>query len=110
MEIKLQEKPYQKSSFLVRKSLMNNGKKHKKEFPGLTKEGYLKKAQGLVGSTSRNVLSKKKKDGLGDIVKFNTKTGEFVSVTKNDVIKTFFKPKYGQKDWKKKAREYCNKQ
>ena len=103
-------KTLSKIKFSSKKKLDEHWKKHKKEFPGLTKEGYLKRAQNLVGSTSRNVLSKKKNDGSGDIVKFNTKTEEFVSVTKNDVIKTFFKPKYGQKDWKKKAREYCNKQ
>ncbi|MEC1158000.1 SAR2788 family putative toxin [Cytobacillus horneckiae] len=83
---------------------------HKKEFPGLTKTGYLKRAQSLAGSTSKNVLSKKKKGNSGDIVKYNTQTGEFISLTKNDVIKTFFKPKYGQKDWKKKARAYYNNQ
>ncbi len=38
MEIKLQEKPYQKSSFLVRKSLMNNGKSIKKNFQVLLKK------------------------------------------------------------------------
>lgn len=84
--------------------------RHKKEFPGLTKDGYLKRAQSLAGSTSKNVLSKKKNDGSGDIVKFNTQTGEFISITKNDVIKTFFKPKYGQKDWMKKARKYYDNQ
>lgn len=83
---------------------------HKKEFPVLTKAGYLKRAQRLAGSTSKIVLSKKKKGNSGDIVKYNTQTGEFISLTKNDVIKTFFKPKYGQKDWKKKARSYYNNQ
>lgn len=103
-------KTLSKIKFSSTKKLNDHWEKHKKEFPGLTKEGYLKRAQSLAGSTSKNVLSKKKKDGSGDIVKYNTNTGEFISLSKNDVIKTFFKPKYGQKDWKKKARNYYNNQ
>jgi len=67
-------KTLSKIKFSSKKKLDEHWKKHKKEFPGLTKEGYLKRARNLVGSTSRNVLSKKKNDGSGDIVKFNTKT------------------------------------
>lgn len=72
MEIRLLGKHYQRLSFLVQKKLKEHWDKHKKEFPGSSKDGYLRRAQSLAGSTSKNVLSKKKKDGSGDIVKYNT--------------------------------------
>ncbi|MGX4669819.1 SAR2788 family putative toxin [Cerasibacillus sp. JNUCC 74] len=63
--------------------------KHKREFPkGLTKDGYKRRAQSLAGSTSKNVLSKKRKrDGM--TIKYNKKTNEILFIDKNDVIQTF---------------------
>lgn len=72
MEIRLLGKHYQRLSFLVQKKLKEHWDKHKIEFPGSSKVGYLRRAQSLAGSISKNVLSKKKKDGSGDIVKYNT--------------------------------------
>lgn len=98
--------------FSSKKLLNSHWTDHKHEFPkGLTKEGYLRRAQSLAGSTAKHVLTKKKKRGT-DIVKYNTKTGEFISLTKDDVIKTFFKPKYSKnnKNWKKRARQYFDNQ
>lgn len=64
-----------------------------------TKDGYKRRAQSLAGSTSKNVLSKKRKrDGM--IIKYNKKTNEILFIDKNDVIQTFFKPKRGIKYYK----------
>ncbi|NPC90766.1 hypothetical protein HOO54_05025 [Bacillus sp. WMMC1349] len=69
-------------------------KKHKREYGNISKSKYLKKAQALAGTTGKHILTKKRKNG--DILKYNTKTNDFLSMTKNDVIKTFFKPKRGK--------------
>ncbi|GEN89945.1 SAR2788 family putative toxin [Oceanobacillus sojae] len=104
-------KTLSKIKFSSTKKLDSHWKDHKREFPGLTKDGYLKRAQSLAGSTSKGVLTKRKKNST-DIVKYNKSTGEFISLTKDDVIKTFFKPKYSKKNknWKTLARKYFDAQ
>lgn len=55
-------KTLSKIKFSTTNSFNNHWNKHKREFPGITKDGYLRRAQSLAGSTSKNVLSKKKKE------------------------------------------------
>ncbi|MDA1477773.1 SAR2788 family putative toxin [Bacillus changyiensis] len=79
-------------------------KKHKKEFGNISKSQYLNKARTFLGkATSKTVLtkrSKKKFNGKYRYYKYNKKTNEFLSVERQegrDVIMTYFKPKYPNK-------------
>ena len=78
--------------FANKSRLTDHFGRHKKEFGNISQNTYLKRAQSLAGTTGKHVLSKKKSNG--DIYKYNTKTNELLVMTKNDVIKTFFKPKH----------------
>ncbi|MBP3950318.1 SAR2788 family putative toxin [Bacillus suaedae] len=81
------------------KSLLDSHyKKHvvtQKEFGNITKAQYLRKAQDLIGSESKNVLSKKRSNG--DRVFYDKSKNEFAVLSKDGIIRTFFKPKDGIK-------------
>lgn len=72
-------------------------KKHKREYGNISQSEYLKKAQALAGTTGKHILTKKRSNG--DILKYNTKTNDYLALDKNDRIKTFFKPSQGIKYW-----------
>lgn len=72
-------------------------KKHKKEYGNISMDSYLKKAQALAGASGKHIKTKKRSNG--DVLKYNTKTNDFLSMTKDDTIKTLFKPKRGIKYW-----------
>lgn len=74
------------------KLLKDHFTKHKKEFGNISQNTYLKRAQSLAGTTGKHVLSKKRSNG--DVIKYNTKTNELLIMSRNDVIRTFFKPKH----------------
>nr|MBA5584998.1 hypothetical protein [Anaerobacillus isosaccharinicus]QOY38473.1 hypothetical protein AWH56_002955 [Anaerobacillus isosaccharinicus] len=83
-------------SFRTLSLLDSHYKKHvivQKEFGNITKNQYLTRAQNLIGSDSKNVLSKKRSNG--DRVFYNTSNNEFAVLGKDGYIKTFFKPKDG---------------
>ncbi|MFK9117359.1 SAR2788 family putative toxin [Peribacillus castrilensis] len=98
-------KDLKKLKFANTKKFDEHHEKHKKEFGNISKTKYLEKAQALAGVDAKHVLTKKRSNG--DILKYNTKTNELLSLTKDDVIKTFFKPKHPNA---KKGREYFDKQ
>lgn len=87
-------KDLKKLKFKSTYELNRHYKKHKHEYGNISKSKYLTKAQALAGTTGKHILTKKRKNG--DILKYNTKTNDFLSMTKDDVIKTFFKPKRGK--------------
>lgn len=74
-------------------------KKHKHEYGNITQSEYLKKAQALAGATGKHILTKKRSNG--DILKYNTKTNDYLALDKDDRIKTLFKPKQGIIYWNK---------
>ncbi len=82
--------------FASERLLSEHWDKHKKEFPGYTKSKYLTRAQSLAGTTAKHILTKKRSNG--DILKYNKDTNELLILTKDDVIKTLFKPKYPNKN------------
>ncbi|WP_141235015.1 SAR2788 family putative toxin [Terribacillus saccharophilus] len=81
--------------FASNKLLDRHWKDHSKEFPGYTKSKYLSRAQSLAGTTGKHILTKKRSNG--DILKYNKNTNELLVLTKNDTIKTLFKPKHPNK-------------
>ena len=67
------------------------------EFGDITKQEYLDKANALIDDTSDNVLTKREEDG--DYLFFNTETGEFLVLSEDGYIRTFFIPDDGIDYW-----------
>ncbi|MBO8172923.1 MAG: hypothetical protein H0Z33_13670 [Bacillaceae bacterium] len=65
-----------------------------KEFGNITKDQYLQGARNLVSSTpGGNILTKTRTNG--DKLVYNKATNEFGVVSKDGVLRTYFKPKDG---------------
>lgn len=71
--------------------------KHGAEFGDITKQEYLDKANALIDDTSDDVLTKREEDG--DYLFFNTETGEFLVLSEDGYIRTFFIPDDGIDYW-----------
>ena len=71
--------------------------KHGAEFGDITKQEYLDKANALIDDTSDDVLTKREEDG--DYLFFNTETGEFLVLSDDGYIRTFFIPDDGIDYW-----------
>ncbi|WP_018130917.1 hypothetical protein [Effusibacillus pohliae] len=83
--------------FASQEQLDSHYQKHvieQKEFGNISKQEYLKRAQTLVTSPpGDSILTKTRSNG--DRLYYNKTTNEFAAVTKDGIIKTFFKPKDG---------------
>lgn len=71
--------------------------KHGHEFGNITKEEYLQKANDLINSDSPDVLTKYEDDG--DFMYFDKKSGEFLVLSPDGYIRTFFIPDDGIDYW-----------
>lgn len=71
--------------------------KHKNEFGNITKEEYLQKANDLINSDSSDILTKYEDDG--DFMYFNKKTDEFLVLSPDGYIRTYFIPDDGIDYW-----------
>ena len=68
--------------------------KHGAEFPGLDAPGYLARARELLSTDSPSVLEKVRDNG--DVLRFDTATGDFAVGTADGAIRTLFKPDAGR--------------
>lgn len=87
------EKEYVEYSFRSEKLYNSHFEKHGAEFGEITKEEYLKKANDLINSDSESVLTKMSKDG--DYLFYDESTNEFLVLSQDGYIRTFFKPNAG---------------
>ena len=71
--------------------------KHGHEFGNITKEEYLQKANDLINSDSPDILTKYEDDG--DFMYFNKKTDEFLVLSPDGYIRTYFIPTDGIDYW-----------
>jgi hypothetical protein len=77
--------------------------KHQNEFGNITKEQYKDKAYNLASSKSDgNILSHSRYNG--DVIKYNRSTNEFVSISRDGNIRTFFRPSKGIEYWKQQIK------
>lgn len=74
--------------------------KHRAEFGNITKEEYLQKANELINSDSPDVLHKTEKED-GDYLFYNQKTNEFLVLSTDGYIRTYFKPDDGMNYWER---------
>jgi pyocin large subunit-like protein len=68
-------------------------KKHKDEFGVITKDEYLDGANNLINQLSDTVMTKTEDDG--DTLYYDTKTHEFVVLSEDGYIRTYFIPEDG---------------
>lgn len=68
-------------------------KKHKDEFGDITIDEYLEGANNLINQLSDTVLTKTEDDG--DTLYYDTKTWEFVVLSNDGYIRTYFIPEDG---------------
>lgn len=74
--------------------------KHGAEFGNITQDEYLEMANDLINSDSPDVLHKTEKED-GDYLFYNTETNEFLVLSTDGYIRTYFKPDDGIKYWER---------
>ena len=80
-------------NFKNEKELDKHFQTHGREFGNITKDQYIEKARALINSSSKDVLTKVRTNG--DTLYYNKVTNEFAVLTKDGIIRTFFKPSAG---------------
>ena len=73
--------------------------KHGHEFGDITQEEYLQKANELIASVADTILKKYEDDG--DLMYFNTATDEFLVLSPDGYIRTYFIPDDGIEYWER---------
>lgn len=91
-------------NFRSKQALNNHMSKHGKEYPGFTKEQYIKRALELIEQpVSGKILGHKTKDNI--LIRYNKKTNDFVKGRPDKAIYTMFKPIEGQVYYDKQREE-----
>jgi hypothetical protein len=89
--------------FASRSRLLDHFEKHGGEFPGWTREEYLRRAQDLRDRrTGDGILEFVREDRV--ITRFDRKSGAFLAFDQNLTIRTFFKPNDGEAYFKRQQR------
>ena len=85
-----EEREYVEYSFRSEKQYVDHFKKHGHEFGDITIEEYLQMANDLINSDSDTLHTKISKDG--DYLFYDEATNEFLVLSDDGYIRTFFKP------------------
>lgn len=89
--------------FATPQKLQDHFQKHGKEFGEITREEYLRMAQELRDRPAgREILEAVRRDGV--MTRFDRKSGAFLACNPDGTIRTFFKPKDGEKYFRRQAR------
>jgi hypothetical protein len=86
--------------FAGRSKFLEHYAKHGREFPGLTRDEYLRLAQDLRDrKTGGGLIEFVREDRV--ITRFDRKTGAFLAFDRDLTIRTFFKPNDGEAYFKR---------
>ena len=88
------EKAVQKYYFRSEKLFDSHYEKHGAEFGDITQDEYLDLANELINAEGENILHKTEKED-GDFLYYDTETNEFLVLSTDGYIRTFFKPSDG---------------
>ncbi|MBR4092412.1 MAG: hypothetical protein IKK32_00900 [Oscillospiraceae bacterium] len=88
-----EEREYVEYSFRSEKQYVSHYEKHGHEFGDITIEEYLHMANDLINSDSDTLHTKISKDG--DYLFYDEATNEFLVLSDDGYIRTFFKPNAG---------------
>lgn len=94
------EKEEQKYYFRSEKLFNSHYEKHGAEFGDITQDEYLELANELINAKGDNILHKTEKED-GDFLYYNTETNEFLVLSTDGYIRTFFKPTAGLDYWER---------
>lgn len=94
------EKAVQKYYFRSEKLFNSHYEKHGAEFGDITQDEYLELANELINAKGDNILHKTEKED-GDFLYYNTETNEFLVLSTDGYIRTFFKPTAGLDYWER---------
>lgn len=94
------EKVVQKYYFRNDKLFNSHYEKHGAEFGDITQDEYLELANELINAKGDNILHKTEKED-GDFLYYNTDTNEFLVLSTDGYIRTFFKPTAGLDYWER---------
>ena len=94
------EKAVQKYYFRSEKLFDSHYEKHGAEFGDITQDEYLDLANELINAEGENILHKTEKDD-GDFLYYDTETNEFLVLSTDGYIRTFFKPSEGLDYWER---------
>ena len=91
-------------NFRSKQALNNHVSKHGKEYPGFTKEQYIKRALELIERpVSGEILGHKTKDNV--LIRYDKNTNDFVKGRPDKGIYTMFRPIEGQAYYDKQKEE-----
>ncbi len=88
-----EEKEYAEYSFRSKNQYVSHYEKHGAEFGDITIEEYLEMANDLINSDSETLHTKMSEDG--DYLFYDEATNEFLVLSADGYIRTFFKPTAG---------------
>lgn len=94
------EKAFQKYYFRSEKLFDSHYEKHGAEFGDITQDEYLDLANELINAEGENILHKTEKED-GDFLYYDTETNEFLVLSTDGYIRTFFKPSAGLDYWER---------
>ena len=94
------EKAVQKYYFRSEKLFDSHYEKHGAEFGDITQDEYLDLANELINAEGENILHKPEKED-GDFLYYDTETNEFLVLSTDGYIRTFFKPSAGLDYWER---------
>lgn len=94
------EQAVQKYYFRSEKLFDSHYEKHGAEFGDITQDEYLDLANELINATGDNILHKTEKED-GDFLYYDTETNEFLVLSTDGYIRTFFKPSAGLDYWER---------
>ena len=94
------EKTVQKYYFRSEKLFDSHYEKHGAEFGDITQDEYLDLANELINAEGENILHKTEKED-GDFLYYDTETNEFLVLSTDGYIRTFFKPSAGLDYWER---------
>ncbi len=94
------EKAVQKYYFRSEKLFDSHYEKHGAEFGDITQDEYLDLANELINAEGENILHKTEKED-GDFLYYDTETNEFLVLSMDGYIRTFFKPSAGLDYWER---------
>lgn len=96
--------PVSPIGFSTNEKWQDHFKKHGGEFGNITAEQYLLMAQQLRDSSpSQDILEIERKDHVTS--RFERSSGNFLAFNRNRTIRTFFKPKDGERYFRRQAKK-----
>jgi pyocin large subunit-like protein len=94
--------PRENIGFVDQRRLDDHFEKHGAEFGRITRQDYLRQAQLLRDAeVGGPVLQTVRADGV--TTRFDRQTGAFIAFNRNGTIRTFFKPRDGERYYRRQA-------